>query len=556
MKVYYNGTILTMEDDMLGAEILVEQDGKILFVGKEADAPLIDDLAQWIDLQGHTLMPAFIDGHGHLSSTGMFLKNASLLDAESFDDIVEILNAYKAKHPDATSIIGMGYDHNFLKEGTHPTKEVLDRVSSDIPIAIIHTSVHMAAANSKLLEMAGINKDTPEIPGGVIARDENGEPQGLLEEMAMHAVLPAVGDIFAAGDAEDMVKAQDLYIENGILTVQEGAANGDNVNATRKLAAEGKLKCDVVSYPCFTMGDGKAAETVHDNLDCVGKYVNRFKIGGYKLVLDGSLQCKTGWITKPYEGEESYAGYPWVSDEEVQQYVDTAVDEGLQLLTHCNGDAAGDQFLKAYEKSVARFPEGDSHHKLRPVMIHCQTARNDQLDRMAKLDMLASIFVAHANYWGDVHLKNLGPERAAHISPVKDAMDRGIICNFHTDTPVTMPYMMHSVWAAANRVTRGGIVLGEDQCVPVLDALKAITINAAYSYFEEDEKGSLKAGKKADLVVLDKNPLAVDKMDIKDIRVLCSIKEGEVLYQAPSEYDYTSIDPSAILEDDVLYQVD
>lgn len=532
MKVYYNGPILTMEDDSPQAEILIEQNGQILYVGDKDSAPEIDNQAEWIDLSGHTLMPAFIDGHGHFSNTAIFLKTAPLQNAECFDDIVRALNDYKKSHENLTSIIGMGYDHNFLKEGTHPTKEILDQVSSDVPIMIIHTSMHMGVANSKLLEMAGITKDTPEIPGGVIARDANGEPQGLLEEMAMHAVLPKVGNIFSGGTDEDLIKAQDLYIENGVLTIQEGAANADNVNSTRKIAAEGKLKCDIVSYPCFTMGDGNAEKTVHDNSDCVNKYVNRFKIGGYKLVLDGSPQCKTAWLTKPYEGEESYAGYPWVTDEEVQKYVDTALDKNMQLLTHCNGDAAGDQFLNAYEKSVARFPEGDSHHKLRPVMIHCQTARNDQLDRMAKLGMIASIFVAHVNYWGDVHVKNLGPERAAHISPVKDAMDRGIVCNFHTDTPVTMPYMLHSVWTAVNRITRGGVVLGPDERVSVMDALKAVTINAAYSYFEEDEKGSLKVGKKADLIILDQNPLTVDKMAIKDIRVLTSIKEGEVLYQA------------------------
>ena len=533
MKVYYNGPILTMEDDMPQAEILIEDGGKITYVGPK-DAVSINDEAKWIDLAGHTLMPAFIDGHGHFSNTAAFLKTANLLSAESFDDIVQILKDYNAAHANEhlTAIIGMGYDHNFLKEGDHPTRYVLDKVRDDIPIMILHTSMHMGVANSKLLEMANITEHSPAISGGVIARDEEGRPLGLLEEMAMHEALPLVGSIYSGGSGDDLEKAQNLYIENGVLTIQEGADNAKNIQATRKIAAEGRLKCDIVSYPCFTLGDGNAKEALHDNIDCVNTYINHYKIGGYKIVLDGSPQCKTAWLTQPYEGEKEYAGYPWVSDEAVQEYVDIALDDKMQLLTHCNGDAAGDQFLNAYEKSLARFPEGDEHHKLRPVMIHCQTARNDQLDRMAKMDMIASIFVAHVNYWGDVHLKNLGPVRGPHISPVKDAMDRGIVCNFHTDTPVTMPYMLHSIWTAVNRVTRGGVVLGADQCISVMDALKAVTINAAYSYFEEDEKGSLKAGKKADLIILSDNPLTVDKMAIKDIRVLTSIKEGEVLYQA------------------------
>lgn len=535
MKMYYNGNILTMDDDMPISEILIEDNGKIIYVGDKASAPATDG-AELIDLTGHTLIPAFIDGHGHFSQTGMFLKTALLQSAESDEDIVRLMKEYIAARvgEDLPAIVGMGYDHNFLAGGKHPTRFVLDQVSTEKPVVIIHTSMHMAVANTKLLEIAGITKNSPEIPGGVIARDENGEPLGLLEEMAMHAALPyAAGNLFgSAGSMEDLVNAQNLYLANGITTVQEGASGSDTVAMCRQFAASGKLKCDLVSYPCFTMGDGKAKETLHSNMDCANKYVDHFKIGGYKLVLDGSPQCKTAWMTQPYEGEEEYAGYPWVTDEEVQAYVDTALDDRMQLLTHCNGDASSDQFLNAYAKSLTRFPEGDEHHKLRPVMIHCQTARNDQLDKMAAMDMIASIFVAHVNYWGDVHLKNLGPVRGPHVSPVKDALDRGLVVNFHTDTPVTMPYMLHSIWTAVNRVTRAGIVLGEDQCVSVWEALKAVTIGAAYSYFEENEKGSLKAGKNADLVILDQNPLTVDPMAIRDIKVLTTIKDGEVVFQA------------------------
>lgn len=532
MKVYHNGAIVTMEDDMPQAEVLIEEDGKILYVGAKEGAPAAED-AEWIDLEGKTMMPAMIDGHGHFSNTAMFLKTAFLQDAESFDDIVRILTEFKEAHAgeNLKQIVGMGYDHNFLKEQAHPTKDVLDRVSTDVPVVIMHTSMHMGAVNSKLLEMANMTADSPDIPGGVIVRDpETNEPMGPLEELAMHGVLPLVMEIFMTSD-EDLEKAQDLYIKNGVLTVQEGAAAALNIDQARKLAAAGKLKCDLVSYPCIS-SDMALRDTVAANKDCLNHYVDHFKIGGYKIVLDGSPQCKTAWLSKPYEGEETYCGYPWLEDEKVQECVDASLDDQVQLLCHCNGDASGDQFLDAYEKSVARFPEDAPQHALRPVMIHCQTAREDQLDRMAKLHMIASIFVDHVSLWGDVHLKNLGQERGNRISPVKSAMDRGICVNFHTDAPVVMPDCFHSVWSAVNRVTRNGVLLGADQRVDVWDALKAVTINAAYSYFDEDIKGSLKAGKMADLIIIDKNPLDIDPMAIKDIKVLTSIKEGEVLYQA------------------------
>ena len=175
--------------------------------------------------------------------------------------------------------------------------------------------------------------------------------------------------------------------------------------------------------------------------------------------------------------------------------------------------------------------EYDDKNDLRPVMIHCQTVRNDQLDRMIPLKMIPSIFVGHVYYWGDVHMKNFGPERGNHISPAKDALDRNLMINFHQDTPITKPNMLHSVWCAVNRLSRQGNLIGEDQKISVYDALKAVTINAAYEYFEENSKGSIKEGKRADLVILDKNPLAVDPMTIKDIKVLETIKDGKTIYK-------------------------
>ena len=176
--------------------------------------------------------------------------------------------------------------------------------------------------------------------------------------------------------------------------------------------------------------------------------------------------------------------------------------------------------------------ENPNKENLRFTMIHCQTARKDQIERMAKLNMIPSIFVAHVNYWGDVHMQNFGPVRGSRVSPVKEALDAGLVYNFHTDTPVVKPDLLHSVWSAVNRVTRRGQTIGEELKIGVYDALKGITINAAYSYFEEDSKGSIKAGKRADLVVLDSNPMKVDPMVIKDIKVLETIKDGVTVYTA------------------------
>lgn len=245
-------------------------------------------------------------------------------------------------------------------------------------------------------------------------------------------------------------------------------------------------------------------------------------------MLDGSPQGRSAWLSEPYLGEQAdYCGYPWLKDCDVQSYIKQAVEQKWQILAHCNGDAASEQFISAYEKAVR---ELDCQEDLRPVMIHCQTVRNDQLERMGRLHMIASIFVGHVWYWGDIHMKNLGQKRAQHISPVKDAIDRGVLVTFHQDTPVTKPDMLHSIWCAVNRISRNGNVIGEDQSIDVYDALKAVTINAAFQYYEENTKGSIEKGKRADFVILDQSPLEIDKSEIKNIHVLETIKDGETIY--------------------------
>lgn len=535
-QIYYNGRILTMEEKTAedavskAPEAVLIRDGVIKALGaldeieQKADADVYKT-----DLQGQCLMPSFIDSHGHFVMNGQMSVCADLSVCESYDDIIRTLKQYAENNKITKEdvVIGFGYDHNFLAEEGQPDKRVLDQVSREIPILAMHVSGHLACANSAALELAGIDGKTPDPSGGVIGRIGTGnEPSGYLEEAGMLAVQQAVASRAKIDFVEIIQGMQKTYIENGVTTVQDGATSKGDIKTLLAMSAGGQLKIDVVAYPLMPSGGRKIME---ENPDICGKYCNRLKIGGYKLVLDGSPQGRSAWMTEPYSGgEEGYCGYPWMTDEEVQGYVRQAVEERRQLLVHCNGDAAGDQFLNAYEKAVEETKMEDD---LRPVMIHCQTARNDQFDRMAKLKMIASVFVGHVWYWGDIHMKNFGPVRGNHISPVKDAMDRGLVVNFHQDAPVTKPDMLHSVWCAVNRISRKGAVIGEDQKISVYDALKAVTINAAYEYFEEDSKGTISAGKRADLVVLDRSPLEVEPTEIKNIKVMETIKDGISIYR-------------------------
>lgn len=530
-KIYYNGSIITMEGEEHGPapESILVSDGIIKAVGSLLECQKRCAEAEMIDLEGKCLMPSFIDAHGHMVMNGQMALCADLSDCTNFDDIIHILKEYIKKNciTEKNAVIGFGYDHNFLSEHAHPDKHVLDQISTEIPIMIMHISAHLACVNSALLSLVNIDANTPNPPGGIIGRiDGTNEPNGYLEEAAMMAFSSVISMRIEPNISEMLSKMQDIYLENGVTTVQDGASTKSDIDILKMMSETDQLKVDVIAYPIMPQS---GIELMCTEGEKYRNYYHRLKIGGYKLVLDGSPQGRSAWMSSPYLGENAeYCGYPWMEDTDIYKYVLQAVRENRQLLAHCNGDAASEQYLNAYEKAVKAT---GSISDLRPVMIHCQTVRNDQLDRMAKLKMIASIFVGHVWYWGDVHLQNFGEKRGHHISPAKDALERGVCINFHQDAPVTKPKMLHSVWCAVNRLSRKGRIIGEDQKLTVYEALKAVTINAAYEYFEEDSKGSIRIGKRADLVILDKSPLDVDPMEIKDIAVLETIKDGQSIYK-------------------------
>lgn len=524
-KLYYNGKIITMENQNDNIEAVLVIDGIIEKIGNFDDVEKISKKydVEKVDLNGKTLMPSFIDSHGHISLYGQMINACNLGMCETFEEIIAELKSYNEKNNFTKDdiIFGFGYDHNFLPNEQHPTKEFLNQVSTDIPVCILHASAHMGCVNDKTLELANINQDTKDPKGGLLGRIENSnELNGYLEENGLFQVMGLLSQRMKFDIFDCMQKAQIAYMKNGITTAQDGASNEENLKMFALLANKEKLILDIVSYPILGQGDVTA-----NMLGFSNEYKNKFRIGGYKAVLDGSPQGKTAWLTKPYENSDDYCSYPWFKDEQVINFMSKAIDDNQQILVHCNGDASGDQFLNSYIKAFET-SSNENKPNLRPVMIHCQTAREDQLDIMSKYNMIPSIFVGHIYFWGDIHLKNLGKERGENISPVKSAFEKNLVVNFHQDPPVTEPNPLHSVWCAVNRITRKGDRLGLNQCCSVYDALKAITINGAYSYFEENTKGSIKEGKIADLVILDKNPLEIDTLLIKDIKVLETIKNG------------------------------
>ena len=535
--IYYGGRILTMSDPLYAEAVLVEN-GVIRAVGNEEDVMKHQDVStRMVDLMGRCLMPAFLDSHSHITALASTMGLVPLAELTDMESVCARLEDYRVKHQvkDREWIIGFGYDHNFFPDGRQPDKSDLDCFSRN-PVLISHASGHMGVVNSMGLQMLGITKDTPDPEGGRIGRMSEkeggvsgyGEPDGYLEESAF---IGRAGSMLAPDpekELEGIRKAQVVYLSHGITTIQDGLMKEDGFRLLARAGEEGILLADIVGYP-----DLKNAKELAEQHDYVKQYRNHLKIGGYKIILDGSPQGRTAWMSRPYEdAEDGYRGYPVYGDEELQRYVDTAYREDMQLLAHCNGDAAAEQFLNAAEKAAAEIPDAGGKVKdIRPVMIHAQFAREDQIRRMPEISMIPSFFAAHTYYWGDVHLKNFGQERAEHISPVKTAADSGVIYTLHQDTPVIEPDMLETVWCAVNRITKSGVRLAQEEAVSCLDALKGVTVNAAFQYHEEQEKGSIEEGKRADLIILSEDPLQVHPDRIRGITVLETIKDGEAVYR-------------------------
>ena len=512
--MFFGGNIITMEHQEDKCNCLLIENGIIKKVGSlEEIEKEIDETTNKIDLKGKTLMPAFIDAHSHITAYAKTLSYVSLNDCKNINDIIEKLKEYKEENKIEKGkwIVGVSYDNNFLEEKRHPRKEELDKIGNDNPILVTHVSGHMGVFNSNGLERLEIKEEETK--------------SGYLEESEFIKQTTKIDKIDRKEEKENLNKVQERYLSYGITTVQDGLTKKEDFELLKEAAQEGNLKVDIVSY--IDLEENK--EIVKENNDYVKKYKNNLKIGGYKIILDGSPQAKTAYLSRPYEGEKEYRGYPSKKDVEVDNFVKTAIEENMQLLSHCNGDGAADQFIESIRKE-AKEKRIESIKKQRPVMIHAQTIRNDQILECKEFGIIPSFFIAHIYYWGDVHLKNLGT-RAYKISPAKDALDNNIIFTFHQDTPVLEPNMLETIDIAVNRKTKNGVVLGEEEKIDVYSALKAVTINAAYGYFEEDTKGSIKIGKVADLVILSENPLTVSKDKIKDIKVYSTWKNGKEVYR-------------------------
>jgi predicted amidohydrolase YtcJ len=540
-KIWFGGPILTMNEAGDSVAAVAVKNGIIVAVGSSEDMiDHKDENTEMIDLDGKTMLPGFVDAHGHVFMIGVQALSANIQanpDGEVNDvaTMQRVLSQWAKDYPKRVEQFGMflgfGYDDAQLAELRHPNRDEMDAITTELPAIIIHQSGHLGVMNSKALEMVGYTSETKDPAGGVIRRRKgSNEPDGVVEEAAFFNALTKLASGVDAAAGPVIFKAgTDLIASFGYTTAQEGRTDPNTVALMKATAAldDMNINIDVVAYIDFMVDRDKVVN------EATATYLNRFRIGGYKLTIDGSPQGFTALRDRPYyappdQYREDYAGYSAITADQTFEAVDFAFANDRQIIVHANGEGAMDIHIAALRAATAKYGMADR----RPVLIHGQFAREDQIDAYQQLGVFPSLFPMHTFYWGDWHRdRTVGPVKAEDISPTGWVVKRGMKFSSHHDAPVAFPDSMRILDATVTRRSRSGDIIGPEHRVDVMTALRAMTIWPAYQHFEEDQKGSIEPGKLADFVVLSDNPLAVDPETLDQLLVVKTVKEGETIFE-------------------------
>ncbi len=531
--IYVGGSVLTVDAEDRIAEAIGVENERIGIVGTEAEVRAwAGSSADVVDVEGATIVPGFIDAHGHFPGEGVWgqvadLNSPPIGDVKNLDQLLELLRAQAEGTSAGEWVAGMGYDDTLLAEMRHPTREDLDRVSTEHPVGILHISGHLGVVNSRGLEALGYHPETPNMKGGVLRRDPEGRLTGVLEENAIEPLQTLLYSPSLLGGLAIVKEAGRRAVSRGVTTAQSGYTPGALVRLLPWVSRFGLVPIRLVLWPGM-----EAIDEVLASGDTFSTYdPDWVEVGAVKLVADGSIQGYTGYLSEPYHvppgDDPSYRGYPRIEREELIERAVRYHQAGYQLAIHGNGDASIDDILDALDQA---FADGSGQDR-RPIVIHAQMTRDDQLDRMKQLGVIPSFFSLHTYYWGDRHKKLfMGPERANRMSPAASALARDLTFTIHCDAPVVPMEPLRLIWAAVNRKSASGDDVGVSERISARQALRATTIDAAFQHFQEDSRGSLEAGKLADFVLLSASPYDVPT-EIDDIEVLETFVAGERVYQ-------------------------
>jgi len=527
VKVLVNADIITMNLAQPSASAIAYREGRIIAVGTEEEVrSVVGKQVDAIDLAGQTVIPGMFETHDHA-----FLSSASAL-------LTDVSPFYTPKLADALTkiaetdvdedgwVVAFGADQTMYEELRGPHIDELDAMHPDVPVIVYHLSGHGAFVNSKALELAGIDENTPDPQGGRFDKDEDGRLNGYL---AGQPALFMVAN-YPAPTIETAIAGSKMRAAAGITTASDFSVMSEDVLQALSAAT---LREDFATR--IVGGLFSTAPNFDELARSVGDFETElFKVPFVKTWTDGSIQGGTGNLTEGYY-DKSYGsgGAQGTQDYFNQQMLDIYA-HGMWPAFHANGDGAVDMALNAIELAQ----KATGNYDIRPQLIHVQYSRPDQIERMVKLKANPTFFTTHVYYWGDLHRDHtLGGERAQRMSAMKDAFDAGLMVSMHNDFLITPIDPMLNMQTAVIRESSTGRVIGADQAITPYQALESYTTHAAYQFGMEEVAGSLEVGKYADFVVLDANPLEVDPRKLRDIEVQGTVMNGNVTYSGIEAFD-------------------
>lgn len=535
--VFTGGTVLTVDAGFSKTEAVAIRGNRILAVGTDAEVrEAAGDGAKIVDLQDKTVLPGFIDPHTHViagSIVDAIMDYVGMSRFQTTDDVLAHIARRAAETPAGEWLVFRNFDPA-VQEGLDAlTFADLDPISTDHPIFVLNASGHLAYANSRAFEVAGITSDVEDPPGGEFVRDADGKLTGFMKNnVAFLQIASKYPAMVEADPVEGLIKLLDKWGSVGLTTVSElslGALAQSPADAQVMAAAAqtGRLKARIRAYPFYTIGAQAWDEAnIHQ-----GDGNAMARIAGYKLVADGSNQGFTGLQREPYLGSEDDRGLAYMSPEELTATALERAEKGWHLAVHGNGDAAIDNILDTCE---ALRDAGVDMSTVRPRIEHCSILHNEQIARMKKLGVSASFLIGHVHYWG-VAMRDevFGEEKAQLLDRCRSVEKAGVGFSLHSDFLVTDPDPLHMIEMAVTRKTwkEADYVLAPQEKISVESAIRALTSEAAWQLFSEHEIGSLEPGKFADLVILDKDPRSVNPDTIKEIRVVETWMDGKQVYQ-------------------------
>ena len=534
--IFRAARIHTMGHDTPTATHIRVRDGRILAVGTEADMQAWGEGAELDEsLDGRVVLPGFVEGHAHMMAGAMwrytYLGHYARTAPDGTDwpgvpttqAVIERLRRAAAEQPD-DPLVGWGFDPIFL-EGRRLDRHHLDQVSPDRPIAVIHSNFHLLTANSAALRLAGYDRGT-NVEGVVMGDD--GEPAGELQEMgAMFPVMRRLGiDFGALGREPDDIRAYGQVARlSGTTTVTDLFSDLTDADAGTLLEVTGDPAFPARLVPALNALTAEPEEVARRARALRDRSSAKLRLGAVKLMTDGAIQGWTARLKWPGYFTGTDQGTWNIAPEQLDRTVALMHEAGLHMHMHVNGDEAVEAGLDAFERAFRRHPRADHRH----VLQHAQLADAAQFRRMRALGLCCNLFANHIHYFGDIHLaKTLGPDRARRMNACRTALDEGVALAIHSDAPVTPLGPLTTAWAAANRITEQGTVLGEAQRITVAEALRLVTLGAAYTLHMDAEIGSIEAGKRADFAVLADDPLEVAPEHLRDVEVVGTVLDGRV----------------------------